>query len=180
MIIAERYAKALFGIARSEGMVAEVGKELRLLQGFFSQSPDIYSFLSAPVYDYKDKAGVVEQIARRLKLSKLTKNFLLVILKKNRMKLYQEIVKRYEGFEDEDSGRVRVQLVLPDRSVNGSLVDKIKDRLHRMTGKEVLLSIDEDSDIIGGVVVKMGDLVLDGSIRSKLMRIKESIKRGVV
>ncbi len=180
MIVAERYAKALFGLAKSEGVVTRIGEELRLLQGFFSQSPDIYSFLSAPVYDYKDKRGVIEQIVSTLKLSKLTKNFLLVILKKNRMKLYHEIVKRYEGFEDEDSGRVRVQVVLPDREVDGSLIDKIKERLHKMTGKEILLSIDEDSDIIGGVVVKMGDLVLDGSIRSKLMRIKESIKRGVV
>lgn len=179
MSVATRYAKALFELAREKEGVVETGDELRLIEGLLGDMPGLKTFFGGPVYELKDKKDVLEKIYTTLGLSKLTADFLLILMKKGRIRVLPDITRIYERFEDEEVGRQRVKITLPITKSETPILDKIKARLEEVTGKEVLISVEEDRSIIGGIIVQMGDIVIDGSIRSRLLKIRKSIREGV-
>ncbi len=178
-VIAERYVKALIELARSKGKVVETGEELRAVRDLLSVNNTFRVFLTGPVYDFSDKKNVIEKVCQSLKLSKLTTDFLLLLIRKNRLDAFAEIVRLYERYEDKETGRMRVSVTLPRVKKKDSFYDKIKERLEEVTGKKVIMNLEEKREIIGGIVVKLGDTVIDGSIRSRLLSFNEAVKKGI-
>ena len=83
----------------------------------------------------------------------------------------------YRKLADSLKGIGRASVVSASR-LSSDAVEKIRESLSKMTGKEIKLDVEEDSSLIGGVVTKIGDLVLDGSIKTQLLNMRESLKRG--
>ncbi len=179
MIVARRYAKALFELAREEGKVGEIGGEIRLFNEILQNTPALKVLLCGPVYDFHVKKEALERVVVTMGLSELTSRFLLLLIKKNRLAILDEILKVYQGLEDQEMGRVRARAYLPDADRESPVLDRIRSRLEEVTGKEVLLDVEEDKDMIGGVIVKIGDILIDGSVRSRLLSLKKRIREGV-
>lgn len=179
MIVARRYARALFELAKEEGKVGETGGELRLFNEILSNAPALKGLLCGPVYDFDVKRDALERVVVTMGFSQLASNFLLLLIKKNRLSILDEILKVYQVLEDEEMGRIRAKAYLPSVDEESPLLDAIRSRLEEVTGKEVLLDVEEDKDMIGGVVIKVGDILIDGSIRSRLLSLKKRIREGV-
>jgi F-type H+-transporting ATPase subunit delta len=103
--------------------------------------------------------------------------FLRLLVERGRIQYLRMIVSCFQEFMDEETGVVRavVRSAVP---LPKDLRDKFSEVLAKVTGKQVTLQIEEDPAIVGGVVAHIGDMVLDGSIRSQLQSIRESIGRG--
>lgn len=176
-IIAKRYAKALFAVAKEEGQVDIIGNALKSVGDFMAQSPEIEAALINPIYPMELKRGIVEEIIKAYEVQGVLVTFLKLLVERHRIQCLAEIVKAFSELMDEEMGVVRavVRTAVP---LSSELKEKFAEVLAGISNKKVLLEVKEDPSIIGGVVASIGDTVWDGSIRSQLQGFKESIERG--
>ena len=109
--------------------------------------------------------------------SDLLKNFLNLLLDKNRIGSIQEITEYYEKLTDDISNVARAE-VITTRPLKDDAKERLGKAIEALTSKSVKMEVREDKGLIGGVIVKIGDLVLDGSVKAQLEGLKESLKRG--
>lgn len=178
-IVARRYAKALFALGEKKGKTEldAYGKDLAQLAEVLDQSPDVLGFFKNPVFSATEKKAVLEKILGKVSVQPLVKDFCDLLADKGRLSSLQDIADDFAIFLDEVQGVLRGKLV--------TAVDLSKDRkaelqaqLEKQTGSKVSLDYDVDKEILGGVVLKVGDKVLDASLRAQLEILKETIKRG--
>lgn len=175
--IARRYAKALVQLAAEEGAVEVFQGELARVAALFSASPELGSLLSNPAYGIEAKLDILKDVAAKLALSGTIGNFLLLLQERNRMACLTAIISCYSVLADELSGVVRpvITSALP---LGDAQVAEIKAALEKSTGKTVAMTIEIDPSLIGGVVTKIGDKVLDGSVKTQLTRIEDILQKG--
>ena len=104
-------------------------------------------------------------------------SYLLLLFDKGRIGYIDDINDFYQNLADELKGIARASLVSATR-LSAKTIEKIRAVLSEKTGKEIILEVEQDSDLIGGIVTKIGDLVLDGSIKTQLFNMRESLRRG--
>jgi F-type H+-transporting ATPase subunit delta len=178
-IVAKRYARALFAIGQDEGADAlkKYGEELKLLSELLEGAPELYRMFRNPIFGGEQKRAVLEQILGKLNLSKMVKNFCFLLAEKDRLAFLPEIQAHYAILLDEAEGIVRGQLTTAFELAGGRQ-DEIRTMLEKQTNRKVHLDYAVDEDILGGLVLKIGDKVFDASLRAQLDTLKENIKRG--
>jgi F-type H+-transporting ATPase subunit delta len=100
--------------------------------------------------------------------------FVLLLLDRRRITALPAIARAYRELEDQHIGRVRAQVVSAQALAAGDL-DRVRQSLEKRTGKKVLIEASVDAALIGGVVARVGDLVLDGSVRTQLASLREKL-----
>jgi F-type H+-transporting ATPase subunit delta len=110
-------------------------------------------------------------------LSATMKSFLTLLFDKGRFAYLSSISDFYQKLADELKGIARASLVSA-APLSSEAVEKIRKTLSERTGKDIVLDVAEDPGLIGGVVTRIGDLVLDGSIKTQLLNMRESLKKG--
>jgi F-type H+-transporting ATPase subunit delta len=116
-------------------------------------------------------------VLEKLDISAVIKSFVTLLFKKKRLGYIRDINEHYNKLADELKGIVRAELTSATELSSDSF-EQIRSSLTKLTGKDVLLEAKIDPELIGGVVTRIGDLVLDGSIRTQLKNMRESLKRG--
>jgi len=173
-VLARRYAKALFSVAKEENTVADYAGKLNDLAGVYGSEPAVRDGLINPMYPLEARLQVMAYLAEQAGASQILKNFLNLLVQKKRADIIADIAEAYQDMVDEDQnvckGKVRSAIALDEE-----LQAKVKATLEKITGKTVILSTEVDSSIIGGIVAQVGDLVLDGSLKTQLGALKESI-----
>ena len=178
-IVARRYAKALFALAKKAGkkVPAEYGKDLEAFASVLEGSPDLLKVFANPIISADVKKSVLSGVAGKLGLKPMVVNFLSLLADKDRLPYVLEVSALYRTLLDEAEGVMRGQLVTAF-ALADARQDQIKVKLEKQSGKKLVLSFAVDPSIIGGVVLKVGDKVLDASLRAQLEILKEQIKRG--
>ena len=177
MVIARRYAKALLLIGKEDGQAETYREELEGLASIFEREKELEQVVCNPLYEVEGRKKVLETIIEKLNLSKVLTSFLILIFDKGRIGLLRNINELYQKLADELKGVARASLVSATE-LSSETVEKICTTLSNMTGKEIILEVEQDPGLIGGIVTRIGDLVLDGSIKTQLLNMRESIKRG--
>ena len=177
VVIAKRYAKALFSVAKEMGKLESFGSVLKKLDVFLTQNSDIELALVSPVYPLELKQEIVAQLINAYGAEEVLANFLRLLVERRRIQHLAQISQAYNELVDEETGVVRA-LVKTVVSMPDDLQKKFAEILAKISGKQVVLELQEDPSIIGGVVASIGDMVWDGSIRSQLQGFRESIERG--
>lgn len=175
--IARRYAKALLLLAKKEKRVKEVDDELSALSGLISQVTKFWEVANNPLYDLDRRKRVVSEVARITGMSPSVRGLLRLLLEKGRMKYLPFIISIYHEMADEAMGRVRASIYSALEPTEEEK-EKIREKLARVTGKKIILETIQDTSLIGGMVTKIKGLVLDGSLRTQLARIRESLAKG--
>lgn len=178
-IVARRYAKALFALAKKAGKKApaEYGKDLEAFASVLEASPDLLKVFANPVIAVEDKKAVLTGVVGKLALKPMVANFLSLLADKDRLSYALEVAAFYRTLLDEAEGVLRGQLVT-SYALSDQRQDQIKAKLEKQSGKKLVLSFGVDPAILGGVLLKVGDKVLDASLRAQLEILKEQIKRG--
>jgi len=176
-IVARRYAKALFAIAKEAGKLEVVSGELEAIVGYLEKAPEVEEALVSLVYPADLKGTIIEEILKAIEAGPELRKFLELLVERRRIQVIRAIQQCYQEFMDEEMG-VKRAVVTTAIPMPQDLTEKLKDILAKITGKDVVLELREDPSIIGGVVAHIGDMVWDGSIRSQLQGFKESIGRG--
>ncbi len=175
--ISKRYAGALFSIGQEDGSFATYGKELEEFKDFFIKNTDFGNAISNPIYKLEERKSVLTFVLGKSNFSNLVKNFLNLLLDKNRIDSIEAIADKYAMLTDEASNIAHAEIITA-RPLQDETLQKVVDSLKEMTSKNIKSEVKEDPELIGGIVVKIGDLVLDGSVKAQLEGLKESFRRG--
>ena len=175
--IARRYAKALLLIGKEDGQAETYREELAGLCRLIAAEPDLGKAINNPLYNAADRRHVLEAVIQKLNLSKVMQSFLFLLFEKGRFGFLESVSDFYQKLADDLKGLARASLVSAT-ALEDDTVDKIRAALSQRTGKDIILDVQQDPELIGGIVTKIGDLVLDGSIKTQLVNMRESLKRG--
>lgn len=174
--IARRYAKALLALGREDGNYVLYGEELAGFARVMGQA-GLAETLANPLYPLDSRRQILRRILERLSPSKIVQNFLLLIMDKGRLHLAGPIFDYYRKLVDQVDNIERATITsaaaLPEVTQA-----QVRLTLERLTGKTILLEAREDAEIIGGLISQVGDLTLDGSVRTQIRNLKESLIKG--
>jgi len=175
--IARRYAKALILIGKEDGQAETYREELDTIVGLLNKEQMLEQAVCNPLYNASSRRNVLLAVLDKLELAKVIKAFVLLLFDKGRINFLRDVSSYYNVLADELKGIVRADLTTATELTDETL-DQIRNSLSTMTGKDVSLETTHDASLIGGIVTKIGDLVLDGSIKTQLQNMRESLKRG--
>jgi F-type H+-transporting ATPase subunit delta len=175
--IARRYAKALLLIGQEDGNTQLYRDELDGVTQAIAAHPDLQRTISNPLYNTDGRRGLLTTVLQKLDPTKEMRQFLLLLFDKGRFGFLEDVNDFYQKLADEQKGIARASLVSATE-LSADAVDKIREALAKRTGKDIILDVQQDPELIGGIVTKIGDLVLDGSIKTQLVTMRESLKRG--
>jgi F-type H+-transporting ATPase subunit delta len=169
--IAKRYARAFFAIAAEEKRYEEFSRELGGFSAVLKENKNLGEFLANPVFDQPDKKAVLESVLEKIRVSPMTANFLKLLVDKRRIGILSDIEGSYRELMDDALKKVRVS-VTTAFPLTGELSVRLQTKLEELTGREVELNVLEDQSLLGGIVVRVGDTLYDGSIRTQLDNIR--------
>ena len=175
--IARRYAKALLLIGAEDGRVEDYGTELSSFVKLLSANPELANAVENPIYESAGRKQVLAGVLEKAGYSQPVKAFLSLLFDKGRIGNVAAISEVYDTLADEEKGVARASLITA-ADLSDEAVEKIKASLSKRTGKTVILTVEKDPELIGGVIARIGDLVLDGSVRTQLQNMKESLTRS--
>ena len=173
-VLAKRYAQAVIDLAREENIIAEVSGDLEDVVGLFEESPDLAFIFADPTISIQKKKDILSVILDKAGVLDLTKRFVYVLLEKNRIVGIEEIAAAYRNIADTIHNRVRTRVVVAFPLGKGD-EKKVREALSKLTGKEVILEIEVDENILGGVVAYVGSQVYDWSLANQLEQVKDSL-----
>ena len=176
LAIARRYAKALLLIGKEDDQTDIYRRELEMVAQIVEREELAYA-LTNPLYDAAGRKKLLAAIMAKLNLSKVMGSFLNLLFDKGRIGFLGYINEFYQKLADELKGVARASLVSAGE-LTPETIEKIRTTLSQKAGKDIILEVEQDPGLIGGIVTKIGDLVLDGSIKTQLLNMQESLKRG--
>ena len=175
--LSKRYARALFSLGQEDGSFNQYGRELDEFAVLFKENSDFRQVIGNPIFDSEDRKKLLDFVLERSGFSVLVKNFLNLLLDKQRIGAIETINKHYAMLTDEASNIAHADIITAKPLKEKTLEQVIKS-LEGLTSKKIKPDVKESPELIGGIVVKIGDLVLDGSVKAQLEGLKESFKRG--
>lgn len=175
--VARRYARALFDIGREEGQLRRVFSEVEEFGKVLTGSPVLREVMEAGDVSRRDKNAALEAALSRAGFLPSTKSFLSLLVDKGRMDVLPSILAAMRRMVEEFEGIERVEVVVP-MPLSGTQKDLLRTVLERRTGKKVLLEETVDPAVLGGLVVRVGSTVYDGSVRTQLQEIRENLRKG--
>ncbi|WP_061028896.1 F0F1 ATP synthase subunit delta [Bradyrhizobium sp. CCH5-F6] len=175
--VSGRYATALFELARDQKAVDEVKADLDKFEALLTESADLNRLVRSPVFAADAQSRALSAVLAKAGIAGIAANFLKVLTANRRLFVVADVIRAYRAlvakFKGEATADVTVAEALSDKNL-----DALKAALKSVTGKDVALNVKVDPSIIGGLVVKVGSRMVDGSLRTKLNSIKHAMKEA--
>ena len=166
-----QYANALADIALEQGAGEAAQKQLREFGAAFEESAELRSFLGSPSVTREAKHGVVEKLVARLGSSRIIRNFLYVIVDNQRTHMLPEILVAFDLVIRQRRGVAEAD-VASATEMNETQKKELLQTLERLSGKKIEAKYSLDPKLLGGAVVRIGDTIYDGSLRSRLNQLR--------
>ena len=170
--IARVYAQALFEAARDNDRLDEVHEQLDAFADAMDESNDMRVFFFSPYFSSAEKRKAISEAISGA--SDELVNFLELLAEKHRMPAIFQIRRRFDELWSEAKKRLEVTLTSAVE-LDSDVVDKVGAEIERQTEREIDMTSDVDPEILGGLVLKVGNRVLDASLRSKLERLRKEV-----
>lgn len=175
-LIAQRYSEALVEMAK-EGKLSfeKISTDLNLVKEILTNSKDLEEFLTNPIISVEDKKEIIDKVFST-EIDVLITNFLKVLVEKSRFDAFYDILESYNEALDDINNISRVKVTSAFEMSEDSK-KKLKEKLETKLKKNVILDLDINSDIIAGLVIKIGDNIIDMSMKHKLEDLSKNITR---
>ena len=172
-IIAERYASALLNVTKKAGEMEKILEELLFVKKILSENPALKRFLESPHITQEDKMVLVKKVLSP-SLIQTSINFLLLLVKKYRLLYLREIIEEYQRLYDAEKSIQRAD-VITVYPLDEALSGKLRHAIEGVMKKSVQLAFYVDPRILGGVIIKTPNLIIDGSVRRQLLDLGDSL-----
>jgi F-type H+-transporting ATPase subunit delta len=173
--VAERYAAALFDLADERRVLDEVASDLRDLRTMLAASADLTRLVRSPLLARGDQAKAVAALAERAGFSPLVRDFVAVVARNRRLFAVPAMIEAYLKKLAERRGEVSAE-VTAAQSLSETQLARLSEQLRRSVGRRVSVDVKVDPGLIGGMIVKVGSRMIDGSVKSKLQRLQLAMK----
>lgn len=178
LAICKRYAAALHAEAASSNLVDRVDEDVAMARASLVASRELRLFFASPVISATTKRSVIDKLFGT-RVSDVFLRFLLLLNEKGRGDMVVDMLDAYRVLRNRHLGIVeadaRVAMTLSDEEV-----DSLRNRFAQMSGADVHLQVEEDPSLLGGVVVRIGDTVYDGSLKRRLSALRVQLESGSV
>ncbi len=171
--IGRRYARAIFEIGKEEGALAAIAEQLRDIASAYAVSDELRTTLENPLVPDEVRTAIVDEIATRSGAGATAKRALRVITKQRRLRAMPDIARHLDRLVDADAKVVRAH-VTSAAPLGESALGRIRAEIEKATGNQVVLTHAVDASLIGGVVTRIGDRVVDGSLRTRLLAFRDA------
>lgn len=172
--LARRYARALIGLAGPEQAIDAFGEDLAKLADAYRKSPNLPDLLSDRLIPLVNRRQVASELVDKMEMTPLIKNFFFVLVEKERAWLLPDVVREYGVLQDQLQGVVRV-VVTSATAPDPGIYQALGKLLQKNLDKKIAIREEQDPAMIGGLSVRLGNCVYDGSVRRELEKIKEAM-----
>jgi F-type H+-transporting ATPase subunit delta len=173
--VAERYASALFDLARDESAIDSVEADLGGLSALIDESEDFRRLIESPVFSAEEQQRAVGAIADKAEIKGLTGNFLRLLAHNRRLFTLPGVIRAFRAMAAAHRGEISAE-VTSAQPLSDDQVEALKAALKEKLGKDVTLSTEVNPAILGGLIVRVGSRMLDTSLRTRLMTVKSHLK----
>lgn len=172
--LADKYSLAIFEIAEEKSSIQKMYKQLLAVQELLNENNELHDFVNNPLVPKVSKKEVVQQVLAD-GTDPMLLNFFLVLIEKDRVSLFDSICKAYKKFMNEKENIVDVK-VTTARKITAKQEAEVAEKVSKMLNKKVVLSKHIDARLLGGIVIQVGDKLIDGSVARRLKNIKHSLQ----
>ena len=172
--LGRRYAKALLELAREQGELDSVLRDVGSLSNAWKVSAELREVVRNPVVPRPALKAAVDAVMEKLGCSKLVRNTVNLLADKGRLAHLEEVLHALEELAEAETGRVRVEVVSA-KPLSDAYYARLTEKLRRVTDRDVVLVKKQDPSLIGGVVTRVGDQVFDGSLSDRLSELRETL-----
>ena len=179
-VAARRYAKALFdlGLQNNAETLDQWGGEVAGMAAMMAESRDLSRLFRDPVFTPEEKKRVIAALADKLSCSKPVRDFFFLLADKNRLEILPAIAAQYQALVDAEKGILRGEFISA-APLDEARQSAVLEQLAKKAGGHTLaLDFSVDKTLLGGMVLKVGDNVMDASLKTQLLLLKDTIKRG--
>jgi F-type H+-transporting ATPase subunit delta len=173
--IAQVYARALFDVAREQGKIDELRDQLGQFADTLQESHDLQVFLFSPYFSTQEKEEGLERAISGADEALI--NFFKLLIENHRMPVIFRVRRDYDAMWQEENKLLPVS-VTSAVELDEKTVKEIGDKIADQTGRKVELSAQVDEEILGGIVVRVGNSVLDASVRNRLEQLRKQVARA--
>jgi F-type H+-transporting ATPase subunit delta len=173
--IAQVYARSLFEVAEERDQIDLVRDELGQLADALAESRELELFFFSPYFSTEEKKQGLDKAV--VGADEIVRNFLAVLIENHRMPALMRIRREYDRLWREANQLLPVQ-VTSAVELDAAVTRQIGEEIGRQTGRKVELSSNVDPDVLGGIVLRVGNSILDASIRSRLERLRKQVARA--
>jgi F-type H+-transporting ATPase subunit delta len=173
--LAERYAAALFDLADEARTLDAVADDLRQLRDMLAASPDLARLVRSPVLSRAAQGKGIAALAETAGLSPLVRNFLAIVARNRRLFAVPAMIEAFLAKLAERRGEVTAE-VTAAQPLSEAQLAALGEQLRRSVGRRVTVDVRVEPALIGGIIVKVGSQMIDGSLRSRLHRLQLAMK----
>jgi F-type H+-transporting ATPase subunit delta len=174
--MAGRYAQALFSLAQEQGVTDQVATDLSRFSAMIAENADLQRFIKSPVFSAAEQVRALTAILARAEIGGITANFLKLVANKRRLFALADMIRDFNKLNDFAKGLTRAEVTVAE-PLKDAHVAALKEALAALTGgQSVEVAIKIDPAIIGGLIVKLGSRMVDGSLRTKLNTLRTRMK----
>lgn len=171
--LAVAYARSLLELATAQGQAEAIGQELADIEKIIESDPTFETFLSNPAVGEVERGQVIEKVFRG-RVSPLLANFLGVVNRKGRLSSLRQIAFAYHDLLDEQLGKVEVDVIVAQRLTPEQL-EQVRQRISTALKRQAVVHQYVDESIIGGLVIRVEDRLLDASVRAQLRAVRRQL-----
>ena len=177
-LVSKTYSEALFEVAIEENKIDLFQSEIDFVADSLVEFPEFCELIKSPTISKTEKKQIINEVYKE-KISQEMLNFIMIIIDKSRASFIESIRK---DFKDKVNSHKGIVNAVATTAIPLSDEDKVRlvQKLSAITGKTIKLTNDVNKDIIGGVMVKIGDKVIDGTLKGKLDNIKDELSQIIV
>jgi F-type H+-transporting ATPase subunit delta len=173
--IAQVYARSLFEVAKEQSKIDEIREQLGQFADALAEDHDLQVFFFSPYFSTTEKEEGLDKALDGA--DDVLVNFLKLLIENHRMPVIFRVRRAYDALWEEENRLLPVS-VTSAVELNQETVSEIGDRIAEQTGRKVELSSQVDPDILGGIVVRVGNQVLDASVRNRLEQLRKQVARA--
>jgi F-type H+-transporting ATPase subunit delta len=173
--LAQVYARSLFEVAREQGKLDELREQLAQFADALNDNRDLAVFFFSPYFSTKEKQNGLSGALKDAEEALL--NFLNLLIENHRMPVIFRIRAEYERLWEEENKTLPVEITSAIE-LDSATTERLGSTIGERTGRKVTLSARVDPDILGGIVLRVGNSILDASIRNRLEQLRRHVAQG--
>jgi F-type H+-transporting ATPase subunit delta len=175
MGIAERYAQAVFDLSREGGDLSKLETDVRELRSAIEASPELRELLHSPVVSRDEQGRAIAAVGERMGLGQVMVNTLRLMASKRRLFVVPQMIRALRERIDREKGETTAE-VRAAKPLTSEQETRLREALGKSSGRDVTLDVTVDESLIGGLVVKMGSRMVDGSVRARLDALRNTMR----
>lgn len=176
--VAERYAQALFELGEESGQLSSVADKIRSFAETYETSRELRAALQNPVLTKEERRALLSAVARKLSVPDVAEKCLQLMADRRRLAALSVMAQRLTEMVDLKEGVLRAS-VTTATTMSESYYQSLTSKLAAATNKKVVLTREVDEDLVGGAIARIGDALIDGSIRGKLRKMERQLLSAV-